>query len=320
MPDYNPLYHVDENLVELLKLQNDSGAEFGKFGGWEPNPVIVAKILFNLAATTGITGEVFSVNGMTGNVVLNKGHIGLGNVPNVDVTNANNLTSGTIPAARFPANLPAIGGESITTLNASSLSIGTVPVARLPAFTGGDVTGSAGSGVLTISGDSVTYAKMQNVSAASRLIGRGSAGGAGDPEEIMLGSGLTLIGTTLSASGAGGGVDYNASSNSSGNTTISVASGKGVHTEITAISGSGSTTRIFILSTSGTPEEGAIIKHRVSMPTTAAILVEWRDATSGGTLLTSYLSDDSGDDLFVEFVFNGTAWTFLNFIAPANAN
>jgi hypothetical protein len=51
--------------------------------------------------------------------------------------------------------------------------------------------------------DAVTYAKMQNVSAASRLIGRGSAGGAGDPQEISVGSGLIMSGTTLSASAAG---------------------------------------------------------------------------------------------------------------------
>jgi len=49
-----------------------------------------------------------------------------------------------------------------------------------------------------IPNDAVTYARMQNVSAASRLIGRGSAGGAGDPEEISLGTGLSMSGTTLS--------------------------------------------------------------------------------------------------------------------------
>lgn len=72
------------------------------------------------------------------------------------------------------------------------------------AFTG-DVTKSAGGTVTTIANDAVTYAKMQNVSAASRLLGRGSAAGAGDVEEIILGSGLTMTGTTLSASGGGGG-------------------------------------------------------------------------------------------------------------------
>lgn len=47
-----------------------------------------------------------------------------------------------------------------------------------------------------------TYAKLQDVSAASKLLGRGDSG-AGEVEEITLGSGLTMTGTTLSASGGG---------------------------------------------------------------------------------------------------------------------
>jgi len=63
----------------------------------------------------------------------------------------------------------------------------------------GDATGAT---VLTIANDAVTYAKMQNVSAASRLLGRGDSG-SGDPQEITLGANLTMTGTTLAATGGG---------------------------------------------------------------------------------------------------------------------
>lgn len=47
----------------------------------------------------------------------------------------------------------------------------------------GDVTASAGSNATTIANDAVTYAKIQNVSATDKLLGRSTAG-AGDIEEI----------------------------------------------------------------------------------------------------------------------------------------
>jgi hypothetical protein len=47
----------------------------------------------------------------------------------------------------------------------------------------GDITVSGGGTVMTIDNDVVTYAKMQNVSATDKLLGR-SSGGAGDVEEI----------------------------------------------------------------------------------------------------------------------------------------
>jgi hypothetical protein len=47
--------------------------------------------------------------------------------------NASNLSSGTVPDARFPATLPAASGANLTSLNASNLASGTVPDARFPA-------------------------------------------------------------------------------------------------------------------------------------------------------------------------------------------
>lgn len=48
----------------------------------------------------------------------------------------------------------------------------------------------------------ITFAKIQDASGASKLLGRGDSGG-GDFQEITLGAGLTMSGTELSASGAG---------------------------------------------------------------------------------------------------------------------
>lgn len=61
----------------------------------------------------------------------------------------------------------------------------------------GDVSGS-GTGVVntTIAAQSVTYAKMQNVSATSRLLGRKTAG-AGSPEEITVGGDISQSGSTF---------------------------------------------------------------------------------------------------------------------------
>jgi hypothetical protein len=85
----------------------------------------------------------------------------------------------------------------------------------------GDITISGGGGALTIDNDVVTFAKMQDVAAnsvlaraagtsgdvsgvalaASQLLGRGATG---DVAAIDLGTGLSMTGTTLEASGGGG--------------------------------------------------------------------------------------------------------------------
>lgn len=101
----------------------------------------------------------------------------------------------------------------------------------------GDITVSGSGGTWAIDNDAVTYAKMQNVSAASKLLGRGD-GGAGDPQEITLGTNLTMSGTTLNA---GGGITNSAASNElmKSDGTNAVASGVFVPTTANVFLGTG---------------------------------------------------------------------------------
>lgn len=90
----------------------------------------------------------------------------------------------TVPAASIRDQLPA------STLPPGGIDGSGYPPANTSVTTG------------KLADDSVTYAKMQNVSAASKLLGRGDSS-AGDPQEITLGTGLSMSGTTLSSSGGG---------------------------------------------------------------------------------------------------------------------
>ena len=83
----------------------------------------------------------------------------------------------------------------------------------------GDITVASSGTVWTIDNGVVTYAKLQDVSATNRLLGRATAG-SGDAEEITIGSGLSLSGTTLSALGYTEIVTKTADETVSGTTTL----------------------------------------------------------------------------------------------------
>ena len=68
------------------------------------------------------------------------------------------------------------------------------PTATIADGDKGDITVSSSGTVWTIDNDVVTYAKMQNVSATDRLLGR-DASGAGDVEELTVGGGIEFTGT-----------------------------------------------------------------------------------------------------------------------------
>jgi hypothetical protein len=112
---------------------------------------------------------------------------------------------------------------------------------------------------------------------------------------------------------------YNASASSAaGAITITPAAVAIVHTEVTAVTGAGSTVRQFALATANAPTAGARVIHRVNLPAVSGITLQWFNATTGGTQITSLITDGSGDDAVAEFYFDGTAWQFLRFTYPAN--
>jgi len=131
-----------------------------------------------------------------GSRLLGRGDSGAGDPEEITIGSGLSMTGTT---------LSATGGGTVTTT-------GSPASGNLTKFSGsnsitnanltGDVTTSDGLAT-TISNDAVTYAKMQNISAASKLLGRGDSG-AGDPQEITIGSGLSISGTTLSATSGSG--------------------------------------------------------------------------------------------------------------------
>lgn len=104
----------------------------------------------------------------------------------------------------------------------------------------GDITVTASGATWTIDNDVVTYAKMQNVSAASKLLGRGSAAGAGDAQEITLGTNITMAGTTLNVSSGTatlGDGDYGDVTVSAGGTVITVDNSAITYAKMQNVSG-----------------------------------------------------------------------------------
>ena len=96
--------------------------------------------------------------------------VSTGNGSGLTALNATQLTSGTVPDARFPATLPAASGANLTALNATQLTSGTIPDARfpatLPAVSGANLTGVA-AGKFVSDGIGITTATPVGIETTS---------------------------------------------------------------------------------------------------------------------------------------------------------
>jgi len=158
----------------------------------------------------------------------------------------------------------------------------------------GDITVSASGATWTIDPSAITYAKIQDVSGASKLLGRGTSG-SGDVEEISGGSGLTFTATTLSVEtpvSAGDKGDVTVGVPGGGNFTLEIDDAAVAYSNIQDVSAA---SRLLGRGSSGSGDV-----QELTLGSSLAI---------AGTALNVSVPLSDGDKGDVSVASSGTAWT-----------
>ena len=235
--------------------------------------------------------------------------------------NATQLTSGTVPDARFPATLPAASGANLTALNATQLTSGTVPVLRLGASGTRDATTylRGDNTWATVSGGSASdsFATIA-VAGQSSVIADSST----DTLTLVAGSNITITtnaGTdTITIAAAGGGTASDSfatiavagQSNvvaDSATDTLTIAAGTGI--SITTDAGTDTVTITSTVAAGATAFTGLSDAAGLTVDKFYLPAITRLDVTANG--ITAYRFDQYGttDDPTI-YAINGTTIAF----------
>ncbi|MES3037882.1 MAG: hypothetical protein V4736_08250, partial [Bdellovibrionota bacterium] len=157
-----------------------------------PNAVTTAKILDSAVTTSKLNNQAVTyakLQDVSASArLLGRATAGAGSAEELSLGSGLTLSGSTLSV-----NSPSVTGSS---LNSARFWLGDGSNVAQQVGLSGDAT-MTNSGVMTILNDVISFAKLQNISTA-KILGRSTAG-SGDAEELSVGSGLSLVGGTLSA-------------------------------------------------------------------------------------------------------------------------
>ena len=124
--DAGVIKRMDISVLEIAATQITANGTLPVLNGSNLTTLPAANLTGTLPAISGVNLTALVAGNITagGTFLAQDGSA-------LTALNATQLTSGTMPDARFPATLPALNGAALTALNGTQITSGTVPVAQL---------------------------------------------------------------------------------------------------------------------------------------------------------------------------------------------
>ena len=207
-----------------------------------------------------------------------------------------------VQVLNFAINPISFSNSFTTITNGWTGQLSTATVAALAAFAaaGASLSEIFQVSVLDPTGISTTYVKTP-VTIECTIINPSAYAGTNQP---TLATQAALSAAVL---GLNNFTQETLASSATGNTNVTRGATSRHHVAVVTVTGTAGT-RTFSLLTSNSPNAGDVILVRFNNPTTAGIVLEVHNATSGGTLLATTTTTGSGRPFWMLFEWSGTAW------------